>query len=531
MMRPLAVALLLATPVAARPQFSADRIRADVAFLADDLLEGRDTGSRGHEIAARYAAAQFAVAGLQPGARDGSWFQRITLQERQLGPAGSSLTIAGPGGSRTWANGDGLVFRPTTAAPVTDLTAPAVFVGYGLDAPAQGFNDFAGLDVRGKIIVYLNGLPAGPPNEVWAHLVATRAKMAAARGAVGSIAIDTDESIARRPFAKLLQTATVSRMTLAGDPAAGTPALRAEVSLDRAPAELLFAGAPVSLAQLRAAVAGGARPAGFALPVTIRMQANTVTRTLTSPEVIGLIPGRDPALKHEVVVLMAHLDHLGMRAGMAGDNIYNGALDNAAGVAVMLEVARAFASGPPPRRSLLFVANTGEEKGLLGAEALANDPPVPIADIVSVVDLDQPMLLYDFTDVIAFGAEHSTLAGNVARGAARAGVRLSPDPMPAETIFVRSDHYTFVKRGVPAILLATGYANGGEAAWKHYLASDYHQPSDDLSQPILWSAGAKYAHVNYEIARDLADSRDRPRWYAQDYFGDSFAPAAIKLRR
>jgi len=416
--RLLLATLLLAAPAVAAPTFSADRIKADVTFLADDLLEGRDTGSRGHEIAARYVAAQFAVAGLKPGAKDGSWFQRVTLQERKLGEAGASLTITGPGGSRTWANGTSLVFRPSTGEPATDLTATAVFVGYGLDAPAQGFDDFAGLDVRGKIVVYLNGLPKGPPNETWAHLAATRAKMAAARGAVGSIGIDTDESAARRPWSRILPTATVPRMVSVGAdgrPLGSAAALRGEASLDREPAEFLFTGAPTALAPLRAAVAAGKRPKGFALPATIRMRSTVVTRTLTSPEVIGIIPGRHPVLKSEFVVLMAHVDHLGIRPGKTGDNIYNGALDNAAGTAVMLEVARAFAAGPAPKRSVMFVANTAEEKGLLGAEAFANDPPVPIGDVVSVVDLDQPMLLYDFTDVIAFGADHSTLGQSVAR--------------------------------------------------------------------------------------------------------------------
>ena len=237
-------------------------------------------------------------------------------------------------------------------------------------------------------------------------------------------------------------------------------------------------------------------------------------------------------MKDEYVVLMAHLDHLGIRTDKTGDNIYNGALDNAAGVAVMLEVARAFAGDDvAPKRSLLFVTNTAEEKGLLGAESFANDPGVPIGQIASVVDLDQPLLLYDFTDVIAFGGDHSTMGEAIARAVAKAGVTLSPDPMPAETIFVRSDHYTFVKRGVPALLLATGHANGGKAAWDNFLATDYHQPSDDMKQPINWNAGAKYARVNYLITREIADAALRPRWYAGDYFGSTFAPTAAKAKR
>ena len=273
-------------------------------------------------------------------------------------------------------------------------------------------------------------------------------------------------------------------------------------------------------------------PKGFALPASVRITTTSQQRLVQTANVVAKIEGSDPALKAEHVGIMGHLDHLGIATAKAGDNIYNGALDNAAGVAVMLEVAHGFSHDKvKPKRSLIFVANTAEEKGLLGAESFANDPPVPIADIVSVVDLDQPMLLYDFTDVIAFGGDHSSMGEAIGRAVAKAGIGLSPDPMPAETIFVRSDHYTFVKRGVPALLLATGFANGGKEAWEHYLATDYHQPSDDMKLPINWAAGAKYARVNYLIAREIADAAQRPRWYEGDYFGTTFAPAATKVAR
>ena len=352
----------------------------------------------------------------------------------------------------------------------------------------------------------------------------------------GAIEIGTLAIEKRQPWARVLPYAKVPSMTwVAAD---GTPhiedsEIKARGGLSRVAAETLFAGAPTSLAAvLAAADKPGAKPKGFPLATTLRIEAKTAFRTLTSPEVIGMIPGSDPKLKAEAVVLMAHLDHLGIRPEREGDKIYNGALDNAAGVAVMLEVARGFARDTArPKRSLLFVVNTAEEKGLLGAESYANDPSIPIGDIVSVVDLDQPMLLYDFTDVVAFGADHSTLGDAVAKGAARAGVKLSPDPMPEETVFVRSDHYTFVKRGIPAVLLATGFANGGAAAWGKFMSTNYHQPSDDLSQPIVWAAGAKYARVNYEITRELADAPTRPHWYTGDYFGDTFAPTALKVAR
>ncbi len=535
-MKLLLPALLLLSGAAslhAEPVFSPDRVKAHVAFLADDLLEGRGTGTRGYDIAARYVASQFAAAGLKPGARDGSWFQPVTLSETRLDGA-ATLTVTGAAGAPTrWDHGSEAIISPSQVDAKTDVSAPLVFAGFGIDAPKQGFDDYAGLDVRGKIVVILQGIPKRPPNEVLAHLGTEKGRMAAARGAIGIITIPTLQSAKLRPWNKSQATASVPRMTWIqanGTPFVAAPAIRASAAVSSAGAEILFAGAPTPLARvLAAADVEGARPKGFALKTSARIMAASTQRRISSSEVIGRIDGSDPALKAEHVVLMAHLDHLGIRPEQSGDTIYNGALDNAAGVAVMLETARAFASdAKAPKRSLLFVANTAEEKGLLGAEAFANDPPVPIGDIVSVVDLDQPLLLYPFTDVIAFGGDHSTMGASIATAVAKAGVALSPDPMPAETIFVRSDHYTFVKRGVPALLLATGFANGGKAAWEHFLATDYHQPSDDMKQPIDWDAGARYARIGYLISSEIANAAARPQWYRGDYFGDSFAPGAAK---
>jgi len=534
----LALLAALVSPAAlnAEPDFSADRVKAHVAFFADDLLEGRGTGTRGHEIAARYAAAEFANFGLTPAGKDG-WLTQVTLSETRIdGPA--RLTITGKPGSAPIAldHAGEAIIAPSQIDTATDVAAPLVFVGFGIDAPAQGFNDYAGLDVRGKIVVALTGIPKGPPSEVLAHLGTQKALMAAARGAVGIIQVPTIESARLRPWAKLRDTASVPRMTWVrpdGAPYVAATGIRGAAIVSQTGAAAIFAGAKTPYVKLLAAADRNlGMPRGFALTTTARIEAHSARRTITSPEVIGKLEGSDATLKDEYVVVMAHIDHLGIRADKSGDNIYNGALDNAAGVAVMLEVARAFGLDTArPKRSLLFVVNTAEEKGLLGAEAFANDPGVPIGQIASVVDLDQPLLLYDFTDVIAFGGDHSTMGSAIATAAAKAGVALSPDPMPAETIFVRSDHYTFVKRGVPALLLATGFANGGKAAWEHYLATDYHQPSDDLKLPINWAAAAKYARVNYLIAREIADAAERPRWYEGDYFGATFAPSAPKAPR
>jgi Zn-dependent M28 family amino/carboxypeptidase len=254
-------------------------------------------------------------------------------------------------------------------------------------------------------------------------------------------------------------------------------------------------------------------------------------KRITSPNVLAVLPGSDPELADEYVLLMAHLDHVGTDPTREGDKIYNGAMDNATGIATMLEVARAMATAPDrPKRSILFAAVTAEEDGLLGSQYLARNIPVG-GKVVGVVNLDMPVLLYDFTDVIAFGSDHSTLGPIVARAAGRMNVALSPDPLPQEGLFTRSDHYRFVQEGVPSVFLMTGFAGPGREAFGGFLANHYHKPSDDLALPIDWNAGAKFARINYLIAREIADSPERPRWYADSFFGQTVAAKQDKAQR
>ncbi|GAO39771.1 peptidase M28 family protein [Sphingomonas changbaiensis NBRC 104936] len=537
----LPLALVSAAPPAPAPVFTPEAFRAHVAFLADDLLEGRDTGSRGHEIAARYVASQFAGLGLKPGGDGGSWYQQVTFQKTRRGDTPGTLTLSGAKGSQRWTHGQDVIIGINPREAKTDLSAPIVFVGYGLADKSLGIDDYQGLDVRGKIVVALNGFPKGMPSEVGAHLSEDKGNAAVEHGAVGLIGIDTNLTAATRPWAVRQRYSDGSRFNWIGadgQPHEDAPGLRASAGVDDTVAAALFAGAPHTLDQIRAeAERDGGRPKGFPLAGTVRVVAQTASERLTSPNVIGVLPGSDPALAPQVVILSAHLDHIGISKPRPNDppnkdRINNGALDNASGIATMLEVARAAATAPTrPRRTLVFLASTAEEKGLLGAEYYAHNPTVPLASIVADVDLDMPLLLYPFTDVVAFGADHSTLGKVVADAAKPMNIALSPDPMPAENIFVRSDHYRFVQQGVPAVFLATGYANGGEAAWKAFFDKAYHQPADDMNQAIDWNAAARFAEVNYRITRALADADEAPRWYTGDYFGDLFAPKAPKAPR
>ncbi|MES2443191.1 MAG: M20/M25/M40 family metallo-hydrolase [Pseudomonadota bacterium] len=516
-----AAALAQAAPprAPAEPVFTAEGIKAHVDFLADDLLEGRDAGTRGHEIAARYVATRFEALGLKPGGTNGGWYQQMPLAVYSLdADAPASVMV----GDKKFENrADVLIAAsPRSGDGLQTVTAAAVFVGYGEEA------DYAGLDVKGKFAVMLVGTPKGQD-----AAKEDRGIVARDHGAAGILYVLSDLDARKMNWAAAGAYFTREQTNWLGPNGAPNgidPGVKIGGYVKATAAAALFAGSPMTAEQVFAAAAApdGARPKGFALKPRVTVTRTNRVRIVETPNVIGILPGADPRLASEYVVLSAHLDHEGTDPNLPGpDKIYNGAMDNAAGVATMLEAARAFAeSGKRPKRSILFVALTAEEDGLLGSDYLAHYPVVGSGRVVADVNLDMPILLYDFKDVVAFGAEHSTLGPIVSRAAARMGVTLSPDPVPEEQLFVRSDHYSFVKAGVPSVFLVTGFANGGEKAFRDFLAHNYHKVSDQSDQPINWQAGAKFAQINYLIAREIADGAEAPRWYEGNSFGDRYAP-------
>lgn len=529
-----------ATPASTNPAFTPERFRAHVAFLADDLLEGRETGSRGHEIAARYVATEFDSYGLKPGGTDGGWFQQVPFQRTTRGTDKGRMTITGPAGSKTFKHADNVLVGTSTREASVDLSAPLVFVGYGIEDERLGLDDYQGLDVKDKIAVALRGYPKGLPTEEGAHVSAQKGKVAQKHGALGVIVVATLQFEKAFPWKRMLEYSNdpdFDWVDADGKAHSEAPLLRAGGFLNAPAAELLFAGAERSFADVRAeADQDKGAPKGFALKTSVRIQGGGTWERITSPNVIAILPGSDPELSKEYIVLSAHLDHLGIKdvpgAKPGDDRIYNGAMDNGAGIATLLEVARASAEAPDkPRRSMIFLATTAEEKGLLGADYYAHNPTVPIGQIVGNVDLDMPLLTYEFTDVVAFGANHSNIARFVEQAVAPMNVKLMADPMPEQGIFTRSDHYQFVRQGVPAVFLMTGYGNGGEQAWGEFQEKYYHSPRDDMAQKIDWKAGAKFAEANYRITRAMADSKTPPLWYSGDYFGDVFAPKAARAER
>ncbi len=408
------------------------------------------------------------------------------------------------------------------------LTAGVVFAGFGLVAPELGRDDYAGLDVNGKIVAVLARTPGGLQSEERAFYGSRRAREASDRGAVGIITLETPVSERIFSFERLIKEKSMDAPRMGWVNAdnkvhTSAPNLRVGASFSRAGSKKLFRDASVSWEEILEAAAreGGVTPT-FELPVTIAIKQTSKLDEITSANVLGMLEGRDPVLKNEVLVLSAHLDHIGVTTTDEEDRINNGALDNAAGVATLLEAARLLLAGERPRRSVLFFANTAEEKGLLGAQYFAKQPTIERERLVANINLDMPLLTYDFKDVIVFGGTRSTLRDAIEQAAAQMDLAIGEDPFPEQGIFTRSDHFRFVEEGIPAVMLATGMANGGEEAWAEHFARHYHRPSDDMENGLDFAAAAKFAELKTRITLTVANADRRPLWRKNDFFARQF---------
>ncbi|UUL81582.1 M28 family metallopeptidase [Sphingomonas qomolangmaensis] len=503
-------------------------MKAHVMFLSSDAMQGREAGTESYNVAAQYVASQFYSAGLTPAGTDGSYLQTVPLVSYKPASKGSFRYTPRGGSAAPLVFGEEYLPAPDPSRAKTVVDAPVVFVGYGIDAPRFKRNDYAGVDVKGKIVAFFAGAPASFPGEERAHFgnAANKAVAAQAKGAVGYLTLESPTSAKVRPFSRLAESYDSARMTWARPDGTGffaAPDAPALGSLSMTGAEKLFAGARTSWASVvKTAETPAARFKAVELPGRLAIELATTIAPVTSYNVAGMLEGSDPQRKNEVVVLTAHLDHVGVGTPKNGDAIYNGAMDNAVGIAAMIEEAKRFkASGTPPKRSILFLAVTAEEKGLVGADYFAHNPSIAKERMVANVNLDMPIITYKFEDVIAFGAERSTLGGYVKAAAAKLGVTFSPDPMPDQGLFTRSDHYRFVQQGIPSVFLWPGTKGPGKAAVDEFFAKHYHQPSDSMGQvpAIDWESGTRFIEANYMIAREIADAPERPEWNKGDFFG------------
>ena len=508
-----------ATANMAAETIRAEAIEAHIRFLASDLLEGREAGTKGYDIAASYMANQFRLLGLEPGGSDG-YYDAVPLEEMRALTDAARFEIEG----EALEYGEDYLVSTHAELDESLVTGEAVFAGYGIDMEELGLDSYAGVDVEGKIAVVLFGTPDGLPSDVAAHLnnSATKAEMAAENGAAGLVYLAA-EGLTRFPFERLAAfSGRPSTSTPAAEP---DPRIKVRATLSTAGAEALFAGTPIDLESLIEAARAGETLDAVALAKTVTLAQATERSVIESDNVIAVLPGSDPSLAGEVVVVTAHLDHIGIcRPEGDEDRICNGALDNASGSAIMLETARALSRGETPARPVAFVALTAEEKGLLGAAHLAANPAPGTRGAVANVNLDMPVIRYRFNDLIAFGAEHSSLGPIAEAAAARAGASITPDPLPDQALFVRSDHYEYVRRGVPALFLMTGFSSPDEAddegqGFLRFLGGDYHAPGDETDTGILFEQGAKFARINYEIISAIANGEETPAWNADSPFG------------
>jgi hypothetical protein len=534
-----AAALVLA-PLAAGATDSgaAARIEADVRFLADDLLEGREAGTRGHEIAARFVAERFRALGFEPGG-DGlaSYFQEVPLKSGVRDAAAARFTIRRGDETVEFAFEKDFLSGMNFTAGAAEVSAPMVFVGQGVHAPELGHDDLADVDVKGKIAVMFTNAPKRFSTDQRAFYSDSEDKLRELerRGAVGLISIMDPETSRRTPWTKAAEN--WRRPGMRGVEPDGSlrsdfPGLKGRVSCAVDCVGRIFAGAKHPPEEVLAMFERGELKS-FDLPGTATLATRTTITPVSTRNVIGRLPGSDPKLAAEHIVFTAHLDHIGYGVPKKGDSIYNGAMDNALGVAIMLEAGRMLAAeSPRPKRSMLLIATTAEEKGLLGAEHFARHPTVPVESLVAEINMDMPVALGDLTDVIAIGIEHSSLQAVAERAVAEAGLSASPDPFPEEVFFVRSDQYPFVRAGVPAIYLDGGIkpADGsdGAARLEAFLKEHYHLPSDDLSLPINWAYAAKMARMNYRVGVIVAADPARPTWNKGDFFGERFGRRAAR---
>jgi len=522
----LALAALAAAPVMVQGQAPTPvgdeqtRWWTHVKTLADDRWEGRQTGTDGYRKAAAYVAEQLERAGLKPAGTKG-YFQSVQFLRRRIVEAQSQVALVRGGQEDVLRFGDDVTIS-LRAELTPSVDAPMVFAGYGLAAADAGHDDLAGLDLKGKVAVFITGTPANITGATAAHYQNQGVRWAAlkAAGAIGAVSIPNPK-IAEQPWEQTAPSRLNPVMTLVDPRFNDLAGMKVNANVNPASAERLFAGSGRTFADLLALAADRKPLPTFALPSTLRVRVTLESATIESDNVAALLPGSDAALAREHVVLTAHLDHVGVGAAVNGDRIYNGAMDNASGIATLIEVARQLSTeSPQPKRSVLFVAVTAEEHGLLGSRYFAGNPTVPKASIIANINMDMFLPLFPMKSVMVLGLDESDLGDRIREVAARSGVAVGPDSQPERNRFTRSDQYSFIRQGVPALAMKVGFEPGSpEAAMDaRWTKERYHQPSDDLQQPLDLGAAVTFTRLVGALSAEVANNPARPHWKAASFF-------------
>lgn len=517
---------------AALAAIDAGAIEHHIRVLADDSLEGRAPGTSGFAGAARYVEDVLEGLGLEPAGEDGTFRQPVPLRHGTVVESESGMVVHTPDGDRTLLYDlDFYLAADPLRETVTIEEAPVAFVGFGVSAPDLGYDDYADIHVEGKVVVWLSGAPATFPSNERAYYSSGATKSAAAirRGAIGMLTFwaPDDPRFRWDVNAARAKRGSFAWLDADGNPNRGDPAVRGSASLNHDAARLLFEGAPTSIDEAVAAAAAGT-PQAFDLASRLSMETVTAHEDVDSWNVVAKLEGSDPDLRDEYVTYVSHIDHFGIGLPVDGDSIYNGAHDNASGSAIVLEVARAFASLPtPPRRSVIFLMATAEEWGLLGSDYFAENPTVPRSSLVGAFSLDMPFLFHPLLDIVPYGAEHSSMGQSVAAAAGHMGLAIGPDPIPEQVLFIRSDHFSFIRRGTPALFIKSGFETGdperdGGEINTAYRQNVYHTPFDEPDQGFDFEAGAAHARINFLTGYLIAQDVERPTWNEGDFFGGLF---------
>ena len=491
-----------------------------IEYLASDELQGRNTGSEGHLKAARYVAGEFERSGLKPAGTSG-YFQPVKFDVKQIVEDQSTLALVIGGKPKPLALGDDATLSMRGDIQ-EDTEAKAVFAGYGLKIPEKNYDDLAGLDLKGRIVVFLSGGPSSIPGPLKSHYSSAgeRWKYLKAAGAIGTATIQNPKSM-DIPWARARLARTMPSMSLADPALDDSKGLRLSITINPERADRFFEGTGHTIAEILAAADSDKPLPRFPLAASVIAHLKMKQSQVESQNVAGMLPGADPKLKNEYVVLTAHLDHVGVGQPINGDSIYNGAMDDASGIASILEIARLIhESNAKLRRSVVFLAVTGEEKGLQGSRYFNAHPTVNEKSIVADINLDMFLPLHALHYIEVQGLAESTLGDDIRTVAKEAGVDVQADKEPQRNLFIRSDQYSFIRKGVPALAFKFGYLPGSaeEKLHKEWLKNRYHAPSGDLNQPVDKTAAAQFNQIILNLAERVANANARPQWKPDSFF-------------
>ncbi|WP_299754671.1 M28 family peptidase [uncultured Pontibacter sp.] len=505
-------------------------ISAHVAYLADDKLLGRKPGTPGFQMAVDYVTDQFKKLKVQPAGENGTYLQTVRVRTAYTNPDAAMQLSADTAGTEQLEYGKDFIIFPNAAEEQVSLQAPLVFAGFGISAPDMNYNDYANIDAKGKIVVIVRSTPEGFPSTVasYSNDFQTILNTAAENGAIGVLVASMNPNGGLPDFS----TRGMSSVMGADGQVAASRSYHKNIKLlgmvHFNMLQKFIAATGQDLQQVATSLRSGT-PVSMPLPFSASTSYSNRYEDIETQNVIGKIEGSDPVLKNEYVVHSAHLDHVGVGKPIEGDSIFNGAHDNASGVASLLEIANIYSNvKKKPKRSILIVMVTAEEMGLLGSAYFAKFPTVPASQMVANVNTDMPTLIAPLLSVVPLGAAHSSLQEEVQLASSYLGLDVEEDPEPEQNRFVRSDQYSFVVQGVPALHIKYGNKtidgkNNLDETVKVWRERYYHKPQDNFEGGIFdFDAAKKYVQLNFLIGYLVAQDEERPRWNEGDFFGTRF---------